>query len=158
MKNKLLVFALIVIVFLTFFLGTWIIGLHVTPTWIIATFTIVLAIATFWNGKITQDLLKQTRQAFEIDTFNKIVSSGLQLNAELRDTVNFPQKERPDYVENSIAGMLIALKNNDSAMFKKISEAIKTWNKTDNRTPAIMFSEALEIVEKYQETKKKELT
>jgi len=157
MKNKLLALPLVVTVFLTSLFATWIIGLHITPTWVIAVFTIVLAIATFWNGKITQALLKQTRQAFEIDTFNKIVSSTSQLNAELRATKNFPQDERPDYIENFAVGMLVTLKNIDPTMFERICEAIKIWNKTDSRTPAISYLNALSKIKEYQKIEKKEL-
>ncbi len=77
------------------------------------------------------------------------MSSTLQLNAILRNDWYFKCKEkRTPYIKNSVAGMLIALKNTDSFMFKKISEAIKTWNKTDSRTPATIFLEALEMVER----------
>ena len=117
---------------------------------VIGAFTFVLAAATIWNGKITQNLLKQskeasrqTRQAFEIDTFNKIVSSASQLNAELRATKNFPQNERPDYVKNFAAGMLITVKYIDPIMFEKISKAIEAWFERDSRTPATTFLEAL---------------
>lgn len=116
----------------------------------VESFTFVLAVATIWNVKITQGLLRrseetsvQTRQAFEIDIFNKIVSSASQLNAELRALKNFPQTERPEYVENFVTGMLATLKDIDPIIFEKIGEAIKTWNKIDNRTPATTYLRAL---------------
>ena len=122
--------------------------------WVMATFTIVLALATIWNIRITQGLLKQSKEAFEIDTFNKIVSSGSQLNAELRDTKNFPQEERPDYIENFAVGMLVTLRNIDPTMFEKIGEAIEIWNKTYNRTPAITYLNALNKIKEYQKIEK----
>ena len=154
MKNKLFALPLVATVSLASFFLTWIIYseayTRITATWVMAAFTIVLAVATIWNGKITQNLLKQskeasrqTRQAFEIDTFNKIVSSASQLNAELRATKNFPQNERPDYVKNFAAGMLITVKDIDPIMFEKISKAIKAWNERDSRTPATTFLKAL---------------
>ena len=120
-------------------------------------FTFILAVATIWNIRITQGLLKQSKEAIEIDTFNKIVSSGSQLNAELRDTKKFPQEERPDYVENFAVGMLVTLKNIDPTMFERIGEAIKTWNKTDDRTPATTYLNALNKIKEYQKIEKKEL-
>lgn len=151
MKNKLFALPLVATVLLASYFVTRFIdsGLYtrITAIWVMAAFTIVLAVATIWNGKITRALLKQTRQAFEIDTFNKIVSSTSQLNAELR-TSGFSRDERPPYIENFVAGMLVTLKNIDHTMFEKISEAIETWNKTDSRTPATTFLKALKKVKK----------
>ncbi|GAH83837.1 unnamed protein product, partial [marine sediment metagenome] len=99
------------------------------------------------------------KRALENSIFREIVSPTLQLNAILRnDRLLRDKRKRTPYIKNFAAGMLITLKNIDPFMFEKISEAIKTWNKTDSRTPATIFLEALEMVEKYQKTKKKELT
>ena len=164
MKKKrfaLLLATVVLFVLLASYFVAWFIDsgfyARITAIWVMAVFTIILALTTFWNGKITRALLKQTRQAFEIDTFNKIVSSGSQLSAELRDTKNFPQEERPDYVENFAVGMLVTLKNIDPTMFERIGEAIKTWNKTDNRTPATTYLNALNKIKEYQKIEKKEL-
>ncbi len=160
MRKKLFILCLVVIDFLTSFFVTWFVdsGLYtrITAVWFMAAFTVVLAIATIWNIKITRGLLKQSKEVFkqskralESSIFREIVSSTLQLNAILRNDWYLKCKEkRTPYIENSVAGMLIALKNVDHDMFKKISETIKTWKKTDNRTPATIFSEALEMVEK----------
>jgi len=122
--------------------------------WVIAAFTIVLVVATIWNIKITRVLLKQSeetsrqaKRALESSIFREIVSSTLQLNAILRND-KLLGKERTPYINNFVAGMLITLKNIDPIMFEKISEAIKTWNKTDSRTPATIFLKALEMVKK----------
>ncbi len=151
MKNKWIFYSLCIIVLMGFAISLIFIGLYVEEKtdWFIVVFTAALAFTTTLSAIITRVLLKQTRQAFEIDTFNKIVSSTLQLNAMLRNDWYLCDKEkRTPYIENSAVGMLIALKNIDPDMFKKISEEIRTWNKTDSRTPATMFSEALDIVEK----------
>lgn len=119
-------------------------------------FTFILAVATIWNIRITQGLLKQSKEAskqakraLESSIFREIVSSTLQLNAILRNDWYFRKKEkRTPYIKNSVAGMLIALKNIDRDMFEKISEAIETWNETDERTPATIFLEALDMVKK----------
>ena len=161
---------LVIIVFLASYFVPWLIGSELytqnIAILVMATFTIVLAAATIWNGKITQDLLKQSeeaskqaKRALENSIFREIVSPTLQLNAILRnDRLLWDKRKRTPYIKNFAAGMLITLKNIDPIMFEKISEAIKTWNKTDSRTPATIFLKALEMVEKYQKTKKKELT
>jgi len=133
-------------------------------TWVMAAFTIILAVATIWNGKITQNLLKQSkeafrqaRQAFEMDTFNKMVSSTSQLNVELR-SLEWSDKKRTPYVENFAAGMLITLKNSDPIMFQEISKAIEIWVKTDKGFPAITYLNALKKIKKHQKTEEKEFT
>jgi len=160
MIKKWFTLPLVIIVFLASYFVPWLIGSELytqnIAILVMATFTIVLAAATIWNGKITQGLLKQSeeaskqaKRALENSIFREIVSSTLQLNAILRNDWYFKCKEkRTPYIKNSVAGMLITLKNTDSIMFKKISEAIKTWNKTDSRTPATIFLEALEMVER----------
>jgi len=126
------------------------------PTWVIAAFTIILVLVTLWNAKITQGLLRESRQAFETDTFNKIVSSTSQLNAVLRKDA-LMGKERIPYIENFAVGMLVTLNSIDPNMFERIGEAIKTWNKTDSRTPATSYLKAWNKVKKYQKIEKKEL-
>ena len=125
-------------------------------TWVIAAFTVVLAVTTILNGIITQGLLRQSRQAFEMDTFNKMVSSTSQLNVELR-SLKWSSKKRAPYVENFAAGMLITLRNSDPIMFQEISKAIDIWVKTDKGFPAITYLNALNKVKEYQKIEKKEL-
>jgi len=127
-------------------------------------FTFILAIATIWNIRITQGLLKQSkeafrqaRQAFGMDTFNKMVSSTSQLNVELR-SLKWSSKERTPYVENFAAGMLITLRNSDPIMFQEISKAIETWVKTDKGFPAITYLKALGKIKKHQKIEEKEFT
>lgn len=133
-------------------------------TWVIATFTVVLAIATIWNIKITQSLLeqskessKQSRRALEIDVFNKIVSSTGQYNAELRIS-GMSDPQRTAFVENFATGMLTIVKDIDSIMFQKISKEIKIWNKRDKGYPAQTFLNALGKIKQHQKTEEKEFT
>ena len=151
MGKKWFFFPLVIIVFLFSYFASRFIDsgacTRITSDWFIVAFSFILAVATIWNGKITRALLKQTRQAFEIDTFNKIVSSTSQLNAELRKD-KLMGKERIPYIENFAVGMLVTLKNIDPTMFERIGEAIKTWNKTDSRTPATSYLKALNKVKK----------
>ena len=44
-----------------------------SATWVIAVFTIVLAIATIWNIKITRGLLKRSKTAFVIDIIDGLM-------------------------------------------------------------------------------------
>ncbi len=136
------------------FVGIFIVSVYFGK--VIGGFTFVLVLVTLWNATITQGLLKrskeaskQAKRALENSIFREIVSSTLQLNAILRNDWYFKKKEkRTPYIKNSVAGMLIALENIDPTMFEKISEAIKTWNKMDSRTPATIFLETLKMVEK----------
>jgi len=112
-------------------------------------FTFVLAVATIWNVKITQGLLRrseeasrQSRRALENDVFRNIVFSTSQVNLQLR-IARFPTEDRTKYVENFATGMLATLKNIDPSTFEKISEVIETWNKIDKRFPAITYLRAL---------------
>jgi len=130
---------------------------------IIGAFTFVLAVATIWNIKITWGLLKQSeeaskqsRRALENDVCRNIVFSTSQLNAQLR-IANFPPRDRPKYIENFAAGMLATLKNIDPSTFERISNAIETWNKIDNKFPAITYLKALNKIKEYQKIEEKEL-
>jgi len=74
MRNK---FFFCTLTFLAFFFVTWVfdsgIFARITPTWVIAAFTVVLAVATIvlavatsWNIKIARDLLKQSGEASKL--------------------------------------------------------------------------------------------
>lgn len=43
-------------------------------TWVIAAFTIVLAVATTWNIWITQGLLRRSETSFAIDTIDRMMN------------------------------------------------------------------------------------
>ena len=78
------------------------------------------------------------------------------MNAQLR-IAKFPPEDRPKYIENFAAGMLATLKNIDPSTFERISNAIETWNKIDNKFPAITYLKALNKIKEYQKIEEKEL-
>ena len=161
MRKKWFWCPLAIIVFLFSSFVTWFIDsgayTRIPSEWFMVAFCFMFVVATIRNSKITRARLKQTRQAFEIDTFNKIVSSTSQLNAKLRKDKKMGE-ERIPYIENFAVGMLVTLKNIDPTMFERIGEAIKTWNKTYSRTPATTYLNALNKIKEYQKIEKKERT
>ena len=74
MKNKL--FWIFVIIGLLALIVCLILKNEATneATWVIAAFTIVLAITTTWNAIITQGLLKQSKTIFLLDTIERTIN------------------------------------------------------------------------------------
>ena len=158
MKNKLfwivLSIVLMVLAICFFFIG---IAAEDKAPWFMASFTdlVVLFTSLLWRAtkeytEVTKKLLEQSAQALTINVFREIVFSTSQVNLQLRMLEFEDQKrqtkktpERPPYVENFAIGMLTAVQSTDPSLFKRISEAIEDWCKTDNRFPANTFLNAL---------------
>ncbi len=121
-------------------------------------FTFILAIATIWNAKITQGLLKQSKEAFkqsktafENDVFRKMIFSLLQLDAQLiAATVS---NRNPQLLALAL-GMLGSLKESDSLIYERIERIVKElWPQKKQalgkQTPAIsILKQAIEEINK----------
>lgn len=162
MKNKLF---WIVVVFAVPAICLFLIGIRAEDKapWLMASFTDLVALFTFllWRAtkeytEVTKKLLEQSKQALTTNVFREILFSTSQLNVQLRIS-GFEKKARPPYVENFAIGMLAMLQSTDPSLFKKISEAIENWCKTDNKFPAITYLKALNKIKEYQKIEEKEL-
>ena len=110
-------------------------------------FTFVLAIATIWNAKITQSLLKQSEEtsrqskvSFESDVFTGIVFSVSQLEGQLRISGTSDKKRCIDLA----LAMLGAIKISDVSTYKKVKETMKeVWPKSQQSLPIACIQEAL---------------
>ncbi|MFQ6065840.1 MAG: hypothetical protein ACE5K3_01000 [bacterium] len=100
-----------------------------------------MAAATIWNAKITRDLLRQSKAAFESDVFRRIVFSTLQLDAQLRIA---GKSERGPYIVGLAVGMLRALEKSDPSTYRKTRETMEVWSKSEEmKGPKGIFREAL---------------
>ncbi len=128
-----------------------------TTAWM-AFFTLVVGFFTFllWQAtknytEVTKRILEQSKEAFEqsrraleTDVFSKLVSSTLQLDAQLRISKD---QHRKIHVNGFTAGMLVALEDIDPSMFEAVSKAIKAWHTFDPGDPERIFYEALDKIE-----------
>jgi len=103
-------------------------------TWVIAAFTIVLAVATILNAWITRNLLRQSaealkqsstafdheRKAFRSNIVSQVMFSAAQLAGN-----TFTMK----YAWSFVRGMMDVLNKTDKHTYEKIKEALEAWKK-----------------------------
>jgi len=103
-------------------------------TWVIATFTIILAVATILNAWVTRNLLRQSveafkqsstafdheRKAFQSNIISQVMFSAAQLAG---NTYTKP------YAWNFVRGMMDALNETDKHTHEKIRKALEVWKK-----------------------------
>ncbi len=152
-KRDLLIYSLIIIFILSVRFGE-----------VIGAFTFVLAVATIWNIRITQGLLKQSEEAsrqskvsFESDVFTGIVFSVSQLEGQLRmsRTSNTLIKRR---CVDLALGMLGAIKKNDVRTYRKVKEIMKeVWPKSQQTLPIACIQETLKKLDRQNNDKTKKL-
>jgi len=111
-------------------------------------FTFVLAVATIWNVKITQGLLRrseetsrQSKASFENDVFRRVVFSISQLEAQLKISGESSYKKR--CIDLALA-MLGAIKISDASTYKRVKEVMKeVWPRSEQGLPIECIEEAL---------------
>lgn len=122
-------------------------------------FTFVLAVATIWNVKITQGLLRRSEEAsrqskvsFENDVFRRVVFSISQLEAQLKIAGTSDKKRCLDLA----LGMLGAIKISDVSTYRRVEEIMKeVWPKSRQSVPIACIQEALKELNGEKVTKPK---
>lgn len=125
-------------------------------------FTFVLAVATIWNTKITQGLLKRSEEAsrqskisFESDVFKGIVFSVSQLEAQLK-IAKISEVKR--HCLNLALGMLGAIKISDVSTYERVKEITKEVSPQSMRSiPIDCIQEALRKLDGQNNDKTKRL-
>jgi len=103
-------------------------------TWVIAAFTIVLAVATIWNAWVTRDLLRLSAEAFKQSSTafdherkafrSNIISQTMFSAAQLAGNTHTNR-----YTWSFVRGMMDALNKTDKHTYEKIEAALQAWRK-----------------------------
>lgn len=103
-------------------------------TWVIAAFTIVLAVATIWDAWVTRNLLRQSAEAFKQSSTafdyerkafrSNIISQIMFSAAQLAGNTHTRQ-----YTWSFVKGMMDALNKTDKHTYQKIEAALEAWRK-----------------------------
>ena len=112
-------------------------------TWVIAAFTVVLAITATWNAIITQGLLKQSKTTFLIDTIERTIN--------YLDLVGSSDEEAAaDYLYRKIA-LIGKIGDNYQEEFLK---DLKFWAVSRRKRKGVIPLRILKRVEKLREERR----
>ena len=121
MRIRWFTFPLVIIVFLASSFVTWFIvsGAYalITPTWVMAAFTVVLAIAMIWNIRVTQGLLRRAETTSVIEIIDRMTDYVNQ------NTTNLGI----DTVTSNLFGRLAAIQKVDKKLSGVLWKALIAW-------------------------------
>ncbi len=120
------------------------------PTWVIAVFTIVLAVATTWNIFMTGRVLKQSEQAAKQSRAAFLINV---VDRTIQDITQPLTDGRISEFAGSFAGKLAIINRMDKKAAKEILEALDSWC---NETSGGIKRKCNKFLNKYKELLKQQ--